>query len=412
MTDNSADIGPAAKALHGTVLRKLLGHYGVRVEDGRLFDCGLSSKLRKRFVYPTADPSSIRRHVVAVKRIRQVDPVAIGDVVELTEGGSNTGAITEVRARRNRFSRRAPGPAPLEQIIAANLDQVAIVLAAAQPKPQWHLLDRFLADAEFAEIPALICVTKMDLVDEARNDEGSDCEEEASEGTAIAESALRDDERAADSELATEDRELRAEDSALPPAASEPPVLSIREEMLVYERLGYRVVFTSAPTGAGLDELKEMLRGRLSIFVGKSGVGKTTLLNALEPGLGLRVKEVSKSTGKGTHATSHLEMFEVNLGRCGGGEGGVGEGDPPAVARIVDTPGMKEFALWDSAGVDKAWLFREMRAYLGQCRFGGDCSHSHEPGCAIKNAVETGEIAYRRYRSYLSLAGAPVGSAP
>jgi ribosome biogenesis GTPase len=125
----------------------------------------------------------------------------------------------------------------------------------------------------------------------------------------------------------------------------------------------------------------------VSVFVGKSGVGKTTLLNAIEPGLGLRVNEVSEATGKGKHTTSHYEMFELGFGGC-----------------VVDTPGMREFGLWSADTVDVAYLFREMRKYLGNCRFGGDCSHTHEPGCAIKEAVEAGEIDERRYESYVKMA--------
>jgi ribosome biogenesis GTPase len=161
---------------------------------------------------------------------------------------------------------------------------------------------------------------------------------------------------------------------------------SFREDLRVYEEIGYPVVLTSAEGSTGLEEFKEAIKGKVSIFVGKSGVGKTSLLNAIQPGLGLRVREVSDVTGKGKHATSHLEMFELDFG-----------------GSVVDTPGMREFGLWKGEDFDMAYLFREMRPYIGQCKFGAGCSHTHEPGCAIKEAVEAGEISERRYESYVRM---------
>ncbi len=312
----------------GRVFKKSLGQYSVRV-DGRVVVCSLSSTLRKSLVYPLADPASRRHRVVSVGAVKVVDPVAIGDLVAFRDQGDGTGMITEVGPRTNKFARRASGKKVLEQVIVANVDQVVAVFAAAQPKPKWGLLDRYLVDAEAAGIPGTVCITKMDLADG-----------------------------------------------------------SIRDALAIYERAGYPVVRTSALTGRGLAELRSALQGRMSVLVGKSGVGKTTLLNALEPGLGLRIAEVSQVTGKGKHTTSHLEMFELGFG-----------------GSVVDTPGMREFGLWDVGSTDVATLFPEMRAYLGLCRFGSDCSHTHEPGCAVKEAVERGDIAENRYRSYVKLAG-------
>ena len=135
-----------------------------------------------------------------------------------------------------------------------------------------------------------------------------------------------------------------------------------------------------------MDELTDVLKEKVSVLVGKSGVGKTTLLNAIQPELGLRVKEVSKSTDKGKHTTSHLEMFALDFG-----------------GSVIDTPGMREFGLFGDSDADLASLFREMRPFLGQCRFGASCSHTHEPGCAIKEAVEAGEISERRYKSFVRM---------
>ncbi|MGQ0602400.1 MAG: ribosome small subunit-dependent GTPase A, partial [Anaerolineales bacterium] len=136
-------------------------------------------------------------------------------------------------------------------------------------------------------------------------------------------------------------------------------------------------------TSAGLSEFKALLQDRMSVLMGKSGVGKTTLLNALQPGLGLRVKEINRSTGKGKHTTSHLEMFDLDFG-----------------GQVVDTPGMREFGLWQTVGSDLAHTFVELRPYLGRCKFGNDCTHVHEPGCAVKAALKDGHITERRYQSY------------
>ena len=317
----------------GVVFRKARGLYDVRT-DGGVVQCSISNKLRKRLLYPTSDPSSgTSRAVQRVEDIDLIDPVAIGDRVSFAPAEPGHGQIREVEPRRNRLARKVLDPKrrhqanPPEQVIVANVDRIVPVFAAAKPKPRWHLLDRYLVSAESADLPVLICVTKLDLAD----------------------------------------REELAGDVG------------------VYERIGYPVAFTSSKTGEGVDGMREALAGKTSVFVGKSGVGKTSLLNAMQPGLGLYVKEISKKSGKGTHATSHLEMFPLDVG------GGV-----------VDTPGMKVFSPIDDSE-DVALHFREMRPLVGQCRFGADCSHTHEPGCAIKDAVQAGEIDERRYQSFLKM---------
>lgn len=326
LTDNR----PAVPAGTGVVYKKSQGTYFVHV-DGQTVVCAISSKLRKQLIYPLAAPTDPKRkgkRVEAVAEIGEVDPVAIGDEVRFTVASDGSGLITAVRPRRSRFSRLAPGPQPLEQVIVANADQLVAVFAAAHPAPKWELLDRYLVAAEVANLPTLICITKADLMD----------------GTAL------------------------------------------QAEMEVYRRLGYTVVITSAVNNLGLEELRAALTGRLSVFVGKSGVGKSSLLNALQPGLGLRVKAVSQLTNKGRHTTSHLEMFDLD----GGGA-------------VVDTPGMREFALWELDGSDLAYGFVELRPYLGRCKFGLSCRHTHEPGCAVRAAVEAGMVTPRRYQSYLRM---------
>jgi ribosome biogenesis GTPase len=159
------------------------------------------------------------------------------------------------------------------------------------------------------------------------------------------------------------------------------------EEVEVYRRIGYPVLCVSAVTGAGIEELKAALQGKLCVFIGKSGVGKTSLLNALQPGLGLRVKAVSNGeVGKGRHTTTHLEMFPLDFGGA-----------------LVDTPGMREFGLWNITAEELADLFPEMVEYVGQCKFGLSCHHDREPGCAIRTAVMTGSISPYRYQSYMRL---------
>jgi ribosome biogenesis GTPase len=223
-----------------------------------------------------------------------------------------------------------------EQVIAANVDQVIPVFAAANPPPSWHLLDRTLVSAESASIPALVCITKTDLLEPGPQRE-----------------------------------ELQA-------------------VVADYRRIGYPVLLTSAANGDGLDEFKAALRGRLSVLIGKSGVGKSSLLNALEPGLGLRTQGLSRAGDKGRHTTSHLEMFPLD---CGGA--------------IIDTPGIREFGLWDVDEDDLALFFPEMRPLVGACKFGLDCRHDEEPGCAIRKAVNAGQISPYRYRSYLKLKDSP-----
>jgi ribosome biogenesis GTPase len=268
---------------------------------------------------------------MAVEEIRAVDPIAIGDVIRFVDAGDGTGLIVEVLPRANKLVRRAAGPKPLEQVIVANVDQVVAVFAATFPDPKWELLDRYLAATESQELPAIVCVTKVDLTD-------SD---------------------------------------------------ALAKEIENYRRIGYPVILTSAVNGTGIDEMRQVLSGRVSVLMGKSGVGKTTLLNAIQPGLGLRVNAVSEVTGKGKHTTTHLEMFSLE----GGG-------------RIVDTPGMREFALWGIGDADLAETFPEMRPFLGTCRFGASCQHDQgASGCAIKAAVQRGATSARRYESYLRLRG-------
>lgn len=315
-------------ALTGIVVRKNRGQY--LVQSGELnIPCSISSRLRKKLIYPTAAPTSLHHRVQRVDDIDVIDPIAVGDQVAYFEAGDGTGVIQEVLPRRSQLSRRAAGDIPLEQVMVANVDQVVIVFAAAKPAPKWNLLDRYLVTAESAGLSALICITKLDLVDEAQLD----------------------------------------------------------EELALYREIGYHYLYTSANLGQGIDDFRAALKDKVSILMGKSGVGKTSLLNAVEPGLGLKVNAVGHGdVGKGRHTTTHLEMFSLQSG-----------------GSVVDTPGMREFTLWNVDEFGLAGLFPEMRPYLGRCQFRSDCLHDHEPGCAVRKAVVSGEIHPRRYQSYLKL---------
>jgi ribosome biogenesis GTPase len=315
----------------GVVFRKSLGHYTVHTR-GRELDCSLSSLIHKQLIFPTADPTSLRHTVQEVREINHVDPVAIGDRVRYVEAGDGRGVIIEVLPRDSKLSRPAPVPGQrvFEQVIVSNADLILPVFAVANPTPKWGLLDRYLVSAEAAEIPVLIVINKLDL-------------------------------------------------------AWKNPTFD--EEIEIYRRIGYPVHLVSAETGEGIEELKQALQGKQSVMVGKSGVGKTSLLNAIQPGLGLRVKAVSQGElGKGRHTTTHLEMFELEFGGA-----------------LVDTPGIREFGLWDVAAEELAYLFPEMAPYVGRCKFGLSCRHDQEPGCAVRKAVMAEAISPYRYQSYMNL---------
>ncbi|MFN8376195.1 MAG: ribosome small subunit-dependent GTPase A [Anaerolineae bacterium] len=297
----------------GIVYKKSLGTYFVNV-NGRSVVCSISSKLRKVLMLPPRDPKSLPYYkVYEVAEIKTVDPVAIGDEVRFVEGINDGGdetvrsnMIVEVLPRRNALMRLSPDQRKLKQVVVANVDQVVAVLAAAKPVPDLVMLDSFLAMAEAADIPAVVVITKADQ-------------------------KMKD---------------------------------YVRQAIDDYRTIGYRVLVTSAVDGTGVDEFRELIVGQMSAFVGVSGAGKTSLLNAAQPGLGLRVKEVNARTGEGRHTTTHLERFSLE----GGGA-------------ITDTPGMREFSLWDVEGNELALLFREMAPFVGTCKFGAGCQHIHEPGC-------------------------------
>lgn len=256
------------------------------------------------------------------------DIVAVGDHVSITPNQDGTGTIEGVHERKSVFSRVRSGiKREFRQIILANPDQLVAVFACARPEPSLRMLDRFLVIAEKQNIDALIVANKIDLV----------TKEQA------------------------------------------------KAIFGLYETLGYSVLYTSAHTGEGVDALRDHLQGKISALAGPSGVGKSSLLNAVQPGLGLHVRAVSKATSKGKHTTHVRELFQLDVG-----------------GYVADTPGIRTLALWDTEPEELDAYFIEMRDLVSDCKF-GDCTHTHEPDCAVREAVTRGEIASERYNSYLRL---------
>lgn len=254
------------------------------------------------------------------------DIAALGDHVQVTVLADGSGVIEEIEERRRAIVRMDPRPRGVyQQVLLANPDQAVFVFACAHPDPKLRMLDRFLVVAEKQKVPPIIIANKTDLLPNA-------------------------------------------------------------EELFgMYTQLGYRVIYTSVKEGRGIEELREALRGKISAFAGPSGVGKSSLLNALQPGLGLAVNEISTFMNKGKHTTVARQLFPLE----GGGY-------------VADTPGWKSLALWDTEPEEMDAYFPELAPLVAQCQF-SDCSHTHEPGCAVLAALEAGRIHRERYESYLRL---------
>jgi ribosome biogenesis GTPase len=259
------------------------------------------------------------------------DLVATGDRVRWQPTRPGRGVIEEVLPRETKLSRLRPGPGqmPFEHVIVANPDQAVFIFALREPVPRLRLLDRLLVLAESNDLPAIICANKLDLLGDGAN----------------------------------------AQHQA-------------RQLFGLYEEIGYPVIYASAKTGQGVEALRERLRDQLTVLSGPSGAGKTSLLNVIQPNLGLATRQVSEATGKGRHTTVSVRLWPLD-------EGGY----------VADTPGLREAGLWDIEPEELAWHFVEFRPYLADCRF-SSCTHTHEPGCALKAAVEAGRISEARYESY------------
>ncbi|HEX6654989.1 MAG TPA: ribosome small subunit-dependent GTPase A [Candidatus Limnocylindria bacterium] len=268
----------------------------------------------------------------ALKKERQATDLAvIGDRVRVARQPDGSGVIELVEERRSKFSRRQPGPRGTwkEDLLVANVDRVLVVFACADPMPHVRMLDRFLVVAEHNEVPATVVANKIDLV-------GLDAARETFEG---------------------------------------------------YERIGYPVHYVSAREGIGVEELADDLAGRVSVVTGPSGVGKSTLLNAIQPGLRIETGDVSEVLHKGRHTTTAAELHR--LSRPGGGF-------------VADTPGLRELGLWQIPPNELAWCFPEFEPFLGRCAF-NDCRHIAEPRCAVLAAVQAGQVSAARHDSYRRL---------
>lgn len=283
-----------------------------------------------------AEPVQARvrgRFRLDAEELDETNPIAVGDRVTLRMEDDGTGLITEIQPRRNQLSRRAAGRrVGKEHVIAANVDAAWCVQSAFKPKFNAGFVDRLLVMAEAYHLDAGLVVNKADLL-------------------------------------------------AGQPRAQE--ALAFWKNL--YAGLGYPVLFTSAVTGEGVGAFRAALLGKTSVVAGPSGVGKSSLLNAVDPSLGLRTGEVSEKTQKGKHTTTFATLYPL----AGGGY-------------VVDTPGIREYGIWDMAPAELGGYFVEFRPYIAHCRF-PDCTHDHEPGCAVTAAVDEGAISPERYGSYLNI---------
>lgn len=305
-------------------------------EDGELrIDVDESTCCRGRVLMATGLNSVVEdedghRYECTVRRVVRTlarearNAVAAGDWVLFQKLEDGFGVIQRVEPRKSSLSRHSSRH---EHVIVANIDQIVIVASAAEPPLKPSLIDRFLISAEKGETRALICVNKADLINPAE----------------------------------------------------------IQSTLGLYGQLGYQSVLTSAETGAGMDTLRRFLKGKGSVFTGQSGVGKSSLLNAIQPGLVLDTGEVSAWSQKGKHTTRRAELISLDSGGW-----------------VVDTPGIRQMSLWDVIPEEVEGYFVDFHPFVGYCRF-PDCSHTHEKDCRVKQAVESGLITRARYLSYLRI---------
>jgi ribosome biogenesis GTPase len=321
----------------GLVLSGTGGVWRVERPDRSIVEATLRGRVKKSNSGKRAD-GSLRRDTISAAS--ETLKLTIGDHVTLeTDEASGAMAIAEILPRTSRLARRAPGGGQGERIVAANVDQVVVVFAAANPEPHPRMLDRFLVIAEANELAARIVINKVELVG------GAD---------------------------------------------------AARERWRDYERAGYTIHYTSVKAREGLEALHDSLAGRVSVLTGPSGVGKSSLLNAMFEGLDLRVGEISESVNKGRHTTVGGFIHPLP-----GAEGGY----------VADTPGLREVGMWALSPSELDQCFPELRPFLTGCRF-ADCRHSVEPDCEVRMAVDRGDVSRARYESFIKLRDELEGNKP
>lgn len=263
----------------------------------------------------------------------QTNPIAVGDNVTISfeEEDAGVAVITDIHDRTNYISREAPRHQYGRHIIAANLDQAFMIATINNPRTSSGFIDRFLLTAEAYHIPGILIFNKQDLL-------------------------------------------------------KRPKDIARQEEWVdMYRKAGYTVILTSTVTREGLDEVGELLRGKVSLLSGHSGVGKSTLINSIFPGMDLRIGDISKKHNKGTHTTTFAEMFEL-----------------PGEGFLIDTPGIKEFGILDLQPQEVGHFYPEIRALLAGCKY-NNCLHQEEPGCAVKQALIEGALSEERYLNYYNI---------